>query len=84
MILVHGTSKDASSKIISSNLINPSQFNFKLYLKSLFALSSKEEKPPKNLNGQHVMWLGEGIYAVCGKINVHTIAAQKYTTPQAA
>ena len=22
--------------------------------------------------------------AVCGKINVHTIAAQKYTTPQAA
>ena len=21
---------------------------------------------------------------VCGKINVHTIAAQKYTTPQAA
>lgn len=63
MILVHGTSKDASSKIISSNLINPSQFNFKLYLKSLFALSSKEEKPPKNLNGQHVMWLGEGIYA---------------------
>ena len=24
------------------------------------------------------------INAVCGKINVHTIAAQKYTTPQAA
>ena len=25
-----------------------------------------------------------GKRTVCGKINVHTIAAQKYTTPQAA
>ena len=28
--------------------------------------------------------LDEGDITVCGKINVHTIAAQKYTTPQAA
>ena len=27
---------------------------------------------------------GEEFNGVCGKINVHTIAAQKYTTPQAA
>ena len=34
------------------------------------------------------IWIGESPYkivkAVCGKIDVHTIAAQKYITPQAA
>jgi CRISPR/Cas system-associated endonuclease Cas1 len=28
--------------------------------------------------------LADDLIDVCGKINVHTIAAQKYTTPQAA
>ena len=30
-----------------------------------------------------INFLKEG-HTVCGKINLHTIAAQKYTTPQAA
>ncbi|HAP5721370.1 TPA: hypothetical protein IU257_002305 [Enterococcus faecalis] len=61
MILVHGTSEESSSKIISSEKINPSKFNLANYLKALFELPSQEIR--KELNDQHVMWLGEGIYA---------------------
>lgn len=63
MILVHGTSKKASSEIIESNTVNPSKFNFNEYIEALFTHKSTGNPIPKNLNGQHVMWLGEGVYA---------------------
>ena len=62
MILVHGTSKNSSSDIISSNKINSSQFDLSRYLLSLLTLS-KRQGIPRNLDGQHVMWLGKGVYA---------------------
>jgi hypothetical protein len=40
----------------------------------LFAFSRRRKRPAFDVR----------FLAVCGKINVHTIAAQKYTTPQAA
>ena len=37
-----------------------------------------------NSNTKEVTKLGALLVVVCGKINLHTIAAQKYITPQAA
>ncbi len=38
-----------------------------------------------NTENWHLLsYFGEAYTVVCGKINLHTIAAQKYITPQAA
>ena len=66
MILVHGTSKDSRDKILESNKINPSTFDYTVYLSELFQLGYRLKKNfllPTNLGGQHAMWLGEGTYA---------------------
>ena len=47
----------------------------------VLCLNTKNE--PTNINCCHIGSINSSI-AVCGKINLHTIAAQKYITPQAA
>ncbi|MFS7413342.1 hypothetical protein AB6889_12120 [Carnobacterium maltaromaticum] len=71
MILVHGTSKNGRDSILAAGKINPSTFDFDAYLNELKNMgdqltAKKNCRLPKDLVGEHAMWLGEGIYAFEG------------------
>ena len=57
-----------------------------MYTKNYIALLIKDNTAETDVERKALfrIFSNDDLFGVCGKINVHTIAAQKYTTPQAA